>query len=120
MACHTRKLLHTHNTASVIAIDKEHIQTWSMRGAGTRAVRMKINGGRANLSAAATTAASVAAGAALGEPRPTAAGGDEMCGGDGGEADGKGEGGVKNGHEHVGGDGGGRGAAAARATARRP
>ena len=51
------------------------------------------------MSAAATTAASVAADAARGKPSPNFSGSDEMCGGEGGGADGKGERGVENGLE---------------------
>ena len=88
------------------------VQTWSMEVADTRVLKMKINAGRADLSAAATTAASEADGAARGKARLTAADDHEMCGGKGGGEGGKGERGDKNGHERVGCGGGGLGASA--------
>ena len=84
------------------------VQTWSMEVADTRVLKMKINAGIADLSAAATTAAmSRRCWCRARMPRPTAASDHEQRGGEGGgEADGKGERGDENGHERVGGGGG--------------
>ena len=92
----------THDTTSTMDIDKERADL-EHGGSGHEGVEDENKCRKSGPVSSGDHSSIHSAGAAGGKTSPNCSGGDELCGGEGGEADGKGERGVEDDHERVGG-----------------